>query len=796
MPQFSGSWTVFHSIDFSHFRLYDDRMGSRSATGSRAAFDGFRLSLILVPCLLFMPELLGLSRFAGWDISRLNLPLKWFDVQSIREGAIPLWNHYLYAGMPHLAESESGLFYPGNILLHLPGDFFYWASLTIIGHLVLAGLFCDLWLRGRGIRREISFFGAVLFQTAPFLLFHITSMALLQAVVWFPLLLWLADRILEEPRPRAIRFLIGALGLMGGMLMLVGSAQMAFYEGFLLSFYLLGHVLAAKDHWKQRLGRSVGALAVMGLGALLIGAVIWIPTQEFTAITIRETVGKNFYLLGTWLTPSRLATAFYFPAYGRPAETVGWASSLFYVGLVPTLLAMFRLAGIKVNWRRDAPLIVMFGVALFLAFGMNNPLNHLLVKFPPFSLFRYQGRIAIGVLMALIALGGHWLSDVYWKPLDDKQQGEGPDPARTKTMLKWCLVIVFACLLAFLLNAHRSTAIKWGGIVFVVDVLLGWWAFASLLRNRGSRRFPLWLAVYMIFHLAIVYPVGRFATMKTETYREALTFFDRLERSDGLPPRLLIVDVGKFEDRDLLALNLLGPQDSLPNLCAGNTAVFAGVQTLDPYTPLRPVEWNRIIRREIVSGFEESSEDGILDSVTANLLHVLGIDAVVTCGDVNDIPGYELVSEDLEPAFGSGTRLYMAEIERPRVWMADEMWGDEGFSYELTLLRNGARVELATDTGGPCMVEISHSPNWDVKLDGRPAVLSQAGGVFAAIEIPDPGDHVIEFEYRTDSFRRGAILSIAGVVILAMWILAMWMLFALQTGKNEKLQTGKNEKPL
>src|SRR3972149_6236165 len=149
-------------------------------------FDIYRLLLFAIPCALFFPELIGYSQFAGWDITRLNLPLKWFDVQSIRGGALPLWNPYLYAGMPQLAESESGLFYPGNWLLYLPGNFFYWANITYIFHFVLAGIFADLWLRGRGINRLGSFFGSVLFQTAPFMVFHISSMALFQAAVWFP----------------------------------------------------------------------------------------------------------------------------------------------------------------------------------------------------------------------------------------------------------------------------------------------------------------------------------------------------------------------------------------------------------------------------------------------------------------------------------------------------------------------------------------------------------------------------------------------------------------------------------
>ena len=752
------------------------------------AIDINRILLVLLPCAFFLPELVGYSRFAGWDITRLNLPLKWYDVQLVKQGALPLWNHYLYAGMPQLAESETGLFYPGNALLYLPGDFFYWAGLTYILHFVLAGLFMDLWLRGRGIKPPVSLLGAVLFQTAPFLLFHVTSMALLQSIVWFPLVLWLADRFVEEEDVRRAWILAVFAAFLGGMLMLVGSPQMAFYQGFLLAWYLIGYVFSVRGKWWARISRSVGLLAMFSLGAAVLGAVVWMPAREFSESTVRASMAGGGFLLGsTWLTPLTLASAFYFPAYAKQTEVIGWASSLIYVGLLPVLLAILRLTGIRLNWRRDAPLIVMGAVALFLAFGMRNPANHLLIKFPPFSLFRYQGRMALGVLVALIALASQFLQEPRSHVDGPEHEETGGNPPIGRGHVVWALGIVLLVLFAFILTVARSKPVLIGGIILVIDSILSWWAVMALNRSPELRRIPAWMAVYLVFHLIIVFPVGRLATMRAPEFREAFKFFDLVKRSDSEIPRLLVIDVGKFADRDLLESSLWAPQRRFKNLCAGNMSVFAGVQSMDPYTPMRPESWDNLIRTRIGGGFEASRKGlGVLDRDTASLLQMAGVDAVVTSGGVWGIPGYDFVKADLSDSFSEGARLFVSGKEQPRVWLSSTEPSDSGVNgfllsehpaapdesvKSMVYGPNTVRLEVSTDKPTWCVVEVSYDPGWRVTLDGKNAWTLKANGIFYGVDIPEAGEYIIEFEYMPESVALGGWISGAGLVVLVILLL-------------------------
>ncbi|MFH1675916.1 MAG: hypothetical protein ABIC40_02740, partial [bacterium] len=647
------------------------------AKRAKIKIDPFVIILTVLPCLFFLPELVGRSYFAGWDITRLNLPLKWYDSQVLRDGAIPLWNHYLYAGMPQLAESESGLYYPGNLLLRFPGDFFLLANLTYIFHFILAGIFMNLWLRGRGIKPFASFFGAVLFQFAPFLLFHITSMAILQSVIWFPLLLWLSDKLMSEDNTKTRSLIASILAFLGGILMTIGSAQMAFYQLFLLFWYLIGHVFASEKNHKGRISKaSLGFISTIA-GAVLLGAAIWIPASEFARTTVRDMAGGNFYNLGsTWLSPGKIATGFIFPAYEKQTDIVGWASSLFYIGLLPSFLALIRLTGIRKHFRDDLPLIIMGAVALFLAFGMNNPVNHALVKFAPFSYFRYQGRISIGVLIALIALGSHFLSSI----------GQNLKIFETRFSLPIAVGIIAVFAILFLRHFDYPKSIQIGLAIFAIDIILTANAILSLKGENARRYLPEVLTIYLLFHLVIVYPVGRLATMYSPNFNNALRVFRYIERPDGLPPKLLVASTNKFSNMDLLDFNLWTPQTEFPDLLAGNAPIFSAIRTMDPYTPLRPIEWDKIIRREILPQFSSfciedvsrlDMEPHVIDRKTYDSFRLLGIDAIIANQSGETIEGYHDLGVDISAGFDKYARLYVADNFKPQAWVAPLVELDE-----------------------------------------------------------------------------------------------------------------------
>jgi hypothetical protein len=103
----------------------------------------------------------GLCPFWG-DLSYLAQPWRTFNAEMLEAGRLPLWNPYAYLGMPHAAEMQNGLFYPGSVLFYLCG----WADALRLYDLLqfwLAGFLAYLWLRSVGLRSAPSLAGAAVY---------------------------------------------------------------------------------------------------------------------------------------------------------------------------------------------------------------------------------------------------------------------------------------------------------------------------------------------------------------------------------------------------------------------------------------------------------------------------------------------------------------------------------------------------------------------------------------------------------------------------------------------------------
>ena len=77
--------------------------------------------LILPPLLLYWPFLFG-GKTLYWGTALLQFwPWRRFAVQELLAGRLPLWNPYAGSGVPLLADHQSAIFYPLNVLyLFLP----------------------------------------------------------------------------------------------------------------------------------------------------------------------------------------------------------------------------------------------------------------------------------------------------------------------------------------------------------------------------------------------------------------------------------------------------------------------------------------------------------------------------------------------------------------------------------------------------------------------------------------------------------------------------------------------------
>jgi uncharacterized membrane protein YfhO len=62
----------------------------------------------------------------------------------------------------------------------------------------------------------------------------------------------------------------------------------------------------------------------------------------------------------------------------------------------------------------------------------------------------------------------------------------------------------------------------------------------------------------------------------------------------------------------------------------------------------------------------------------------------------------------------------------------------------------------------------SYDPSWAVDVDGSPAALMRANGLFRAVHLTS-GEHVVSFTYRPRELFVGAAITIATALALAVW---------------------------
>ncbi len=136
----------------------------------------------------------------GGDLVSFLFPTYRFAAASLREGAWPLWNPFLYGGAPHAADIQAGFLYPPNLLLSLLWPKFSYAALQwlSIGHVWFAGAGMYLLLsRGLRVRRLAALTGGLAFMFSDAFIVHFGNLNFNAAASWLPWVFWAYTRGME-----------------------------------------------------------------------------------------------------------------------------------------------------------------------------------------------------------------------------------------------------------------------------------------------------------------------------------------------------------------------------------------------------------------------------------------------------------------------------------------------------------------------------------------------------------------------------------------------------------------------
>ncbi len=358
------------------------------------------------------------------DLILENYAWKRFIVQSIEARQIPLWNPYLFAGLPFLAAGQHSALYPFSILFYVLPIASAYGYFTVL-QLFLAGLFAFIYARVIGLGRLGAAVTAITYMFSAFMVVSVVFTMIIAAAAWLPLLLAMIELIIQKAEGRAspptlggieggyspplLYVVCGAVAL--GFQLLAGHIEISYYVLLIMAFYAVIRLVRISESAHQRIGKVGRALfwlmvmVVLGLG---LGAVQLIPLYELVSSSFRQSSASYQQVVG-WAYPLRRFIAFLVPDffgnpshhnyfdvfsrqavnvtrdyYGNPINTIYWGIKNYveggsYVGILPLLLALLAV------FRRRNKYVWIFAIlaAISLAFVFGTPLYALLFYLLP-----------------------------------------------------------------------------------------------------------------------------------------------------------------------------------------------------------------------------------------------------------------------------------------------------------------------------------------------------------------------------------------------------------------------------
>ena len=308
------------------------------------------------------------------DVVDQIYPWKHFTIESLKKGQIPFWNPYSFSGTPHLANYQSAVFSPFNLLFFILPFVDAW-SLLILLQPLLAGLFMYLFLREQRVSSSAALVGSNAFMFCGFMVTWMAYGTLAMAVAFLPLAL-----LGIEKGFRGRSFVLGPLLLTLSIAIsfFSGHFQVSLYFALYTFSYLLFKYFQTKDF------RAFLRTGGFYLGGVLIALIQIIPTLELYKVAVRSEIFSNAGAI-PW---HYLVTVFSPDFYGNPVTRNDWlgyyAEWGSFIGIIPLVLAF---AALFVKKNKKIVLFFFFAGLTALLFAVDSPFQKLLVflKLPVFS---------------------------------------------------------------------------------------------------------------------------------------------------------------------------------------------------------------------------------------------------------------------------------------------------------------------------------------------------------------------------------------------------------------------------
>lgn len=548
---------------------------------------------------------------------------------SLLAGEWPLWNPLLGNGAPLLANLQSAVFYPPN-LLYLLIPIAHGLTLSIILHVIMAGLFMFLYTRQLGLNPFAATVSALTYMLSGYLIGRTQFVTMVNALAWLPIIFFLCESVVRG-RPLTGRggLEVIGLGMVLAMPLVAGHAQLWFYSLWLVGPYTLSRgwqmatIRGRRAPWRGSL-HAAGRLALAVGLTLLLTAVQLLPTIELMLASDRSRGAERTFALTYSFWPWRLITLLAPNFFGHPATGNYWGYANYwedhaYLGVLPLLLA--AVAG----WRYVRGLIkpvevatteeghrgqtyapayrqvipffaALIPLSLILAMGWNTPVYLWVFDHIPGSgYFQAPARLLIWYTVAVAVLAGvgaHLLPErAPYRPL-------------WRRLLVASLGIAVAALIGALVVTDRSRTF------LEAAFSLGLWLALSitwLLRqpepDAPQQQFTRWqwsgLALLAADLLLAAYPL--LPMLPAAIFSQPIASADFLHKQSG-NYRFFVTESSDYQTKfnQYFRFETFGPPDmdhwqEFRETLVPNLGIYAGLPSLNNDDPLAVGRWQRFM---------------------------------------------------------------------------------------------------------------------------------------------------------------------------------------------------------
>lgn len=730
--------------------------------------------------------LLGCSLVLTWPWLSGRVTIPWdakahfhaqvaFLAQSIHSGQSPFWAPYVFGGHPQIADPQSMIFSPPFLLLAMltPNPTFQMVDAVTFGSLVFGAFGVLGFARDRRWHPAAALVAAIAFAFGSSAAWRIQHIGQIESLAYFPWALWMLERSL---RLHSARY--GALSGFFAGLVVLGPDQVAFLILVTLAAFVIVHWLSGEARW-QRVRATVRPLAAGALVGSIMLALPILMVLSFTDGSNRAHIELEDAYLGS-LHPSSLITfvvSNIFGTIGPPDDFWGapskhwpyivytWVSrnmATFYTGILPVVGILTWLCSRQAYSRRMIVLTVLFGLMIAYALGRYTPLYGILYHIlPGVDLFRRpaDSTFLVGAIGAILA--GFGLNAIL-------QRGEQRLPLHADVLLTGTLVVTVVAGLGMAVWLGKLGQATPEVIAALVTISVTFAALAYAVRHARSRPMVATAVLALCLTADLAWNIR-------PNHSTALPPQDYTYLEPNRPNELLdylkshVVKDGMRQDRvELAGLGFDWP----------NASLIHKLENTLGYNPLRIAHYGAAVgARDHVAGGDQRKFSALMPGYRSPFANLLGLRYIATNIPIEKIDPSLLNNPLPLVATTKDGFIYENPDVLPRVMVvpvaqpADQdqivktgNWPSTDFRRvafvepsALPLPRRSTggtakivqydntevTVEVSAPRGGVLVLNDVWHPWWFAEVDGMPAKILRANGVFRAVILPQDAKKVV-----------------------------------------------------